>query len=214
MTGRTERLLAAIAARVSAWLGERTEVRIHGGRFDLKELAAFSVHAPAALVTCVGTAAAKTFGRELITARLRMACFLLAKDKGIPGGRDSEARRMVDTVLAGVALENWAAAANGEIRFGRHGRKTALPALAGDARLCVGPDARSARAENLYSGTLRNKILALQAVTWEIDLDLPAPDPTAPPPVPLPAAMYRGIDPGTGKARLADYEKLAPEEAA
>lgn len=130
-------LRTAITAKLDAAL-PNIDVKSHGGRFTLQDLQRIATQAPAVRVGCLGVIKAELSGSS-VTVTATWGAFALAKDKHqLP--RDAGALIMAAQILSIIPENNWGI---------------------DDAGL---PD--KIRGDNVYSGKLDAKGVALWAVTW------------------------------------------------
>lgn len=133
-----------IVAAIKAAIPALKEVKSHAGRFDLAELQRLAAKAPAVRVACLGVLSAKaTPGCVEIT--VSWAAFVIAKDqRGLK--RDAAALALITAIMPTIPGNLWG-----------------LDNV--DA-----PD--KIRADNLYSGKLDQKGVALWGVRWQQDMQL------------------------------------------
>lgn len=133
----------AIVTALTPKLGEMRTVEPHGGRFTGKELALLLGKAPCTLVACLGIQGYALAGRERRDCNLRWVAYCLANDKdGQP--RDVLAMETAYRIVELLPGQHWGL----------------------EERNCKPPELDSIRAENLYTGDIDRKRIALWAVTW------------------------------------------------
>lgn len=150
MTILVELRSAIIEAIAEALPEQLREVKAHGGRFSLEELAAISARSPSVRVACLGADRIEWDAR-CVTARTTWAAFIITGDRTAAGqapvARDAAALALTAAIAALVPL------------------------------FCFGLDntvdsAREVRADNLFSRALDQRGVALWAVTWRHTVDL------------------------------------------
>ncbi|RTL99779.1 hypothetical protein EJV44_04670 [Ancylobacter aquaticus] len=114
-----------------------------GGKFDLPALERFGAKAPAIRVAILRLTGFKWVDTGEVDATVDLGAFIVTRDeRGLP--RDLAVLRLVQAVIVKVHAERW-------------GQKSVQAA-------------RPVRAENLYSGGIQNKGLALWGVSWTTKL--------------------------------------------
>ena len=177
---RTEELLEAIVADVRAQLPKLRSCEVHDGRWDAAEVRRWTIRAPAVLVAWLGTPRTEIPGERWTDCEQQLAAFVVTRDSVIRGAkltRGEAARSIVDWLLLYIPRARW-----------------------GLAR--IGP-ATDLRAQNLYSGAVDKKGVAMWSVMWRQILRLEtAADGTCPP---LPEEIY-------SSAEEDPHEIIHPEE--
>lgn len=120
-------------------------VKSHGGRFDQQELMRYGLRSPAALVTVIGTRGKATSHAGQATATIQFACYIVAVGQS-DNPKDSEVLDLVELITAAAVNNLWAYS---------------------DAQA-----PKDTRMDNLYTGTIDNKGVALWAVLWTQLVDL------------------------------------------
>lgn len=116
----------------------------HGGRFTLADLQRIATGAPTVRVACLGVTGVEQSGGS-VSATARWGAFVLTKDqRQLP--RDHSALLITAQILASVVENRWGLEA------------AELPT--------------DLRGDNLYSGKLENKGVALWAVTWTQTIEI------------------------------------------
>lgn len=218
-SGPASRVLAAFCALAAKWLNEgpaknpwHVTCRVHGGRFNPKELERYSVKAPAVLAGYLGAASATDDG-DATALDLRMAAVVLAGDTSGPAGepRDAMARRLADRLCFEL----------GRLQVADDGRESWPHALFSADELEAGRgrdigDPREIRAENLYGVLIDSQNFAAWVVVWmqrfrakAQDFDLPLPAPAG-----FPDTVLAGYAPDVGRGHEGDYEQAVPEGGA
>ncbi|MDE2667551.1 MAG: hypothetical protein OXI69_15530 [Acidobacteriota bacterium] len=192
---RTNEFLEAVAAEIQAWLPELKTCEGHDGRFDLAELKRRALKTPAVLVSCGGTTSVEERGDEGINSTRQWTAFVLTRDA--PGlSRGEAARNLVDALeflilLGAIRTEEKTGVQRQSNRWGLRG---------------VGQP-EQLRSQNLYSGTIDKKGVALWAVSWRQTLSLrPL---TEEEDCPIPSHVYLGQAPEIGTGHEADYERVS-----
>ncbi len=168
---RTELLLEAIVAGVREQLPALRTCEVHDGKFDLAELRRATTRAPAVLICWLGTPRTEIPGVAWTDAEQQLAAYVVTRDQG-GLRRGAAARNIVDRLLLYIPRARW-----GLERIG---------------------SATDLRAENVYSGAVDKKGVALWMVMWRQMLRLEAlEDGTCPP---LPEELYSSAreDPHVG----------------
>lgn len=115
----------------------------HAGRFDLGELKRIALKSPAVLVSILGFGNAKDVGGELLTP-LQMSAFVVTRDQ--PSiARDSSVLAIVKAVSIRISENDW-------------GLNAQRP--------------QAIKGQNLYSGKIDKKGVALWAITWRQEVNL------------------------------------------
>lgn len=131
-------LLDPIVADLGAIEGV-TSCEAFGGKFDLPALERFGAKAPAIRVAILRLSGFKWVDTGELDATVDLGAFIVTRDeRGVP--RDLAVLHLVQAVIVKVHAERW-------------GQKSVQAA-------------RPVRAENLYSGAIQNKGLALWGVSW------------------------------------------------
>lgn len=95
-----------IAARIHAHLPELRQCEGMAGRFDLAELQAVSVRAPAVLVARLGSSMPRPLAGPHYHYHLRMAAFVVTKD-ALDLGRDAAAAAICQALLQRIPGAAW-----------------------------------------------------------------------------------------------------------
>lgn len=168
--------LDAIVATIGAAFPALKTCEKHPGKFDADEIKRQAVRTPAIFVSCLGVADLSDPGTEQSDATLILAAFILTAS--VPGlTRDDAARNMAEALLIQVPRARWGLTGAGQ--------------------------AKSVRADNLYSGEIATKGVALWAVVWrqQVRMGTSIWDGTGP----VPTQLYLGIAPEIGLAHVDDY---------
>ena len=152
-------------AAIRQAMPELKEVAGHPGRFDLGELQRISMRAPAVRLAILGAPRIAETSDERLRIDLSLAAFVITRDApGLP--RDEAALNIVETLMQLVSLNQWQVAE--DTGFG-----LLLP--------------REMRAENLYSGEVDRRGVALWGLSWRQGMILGE---SAYQAGPLPAELY------------------------
>lgn len=134
-----------ILSAIRAALPELQEVAGHPGRFDLGELKRIAMRAPAVRLAIIGAPAIAERSDERLQMDVSLAAFVITRDAPrLP--RDEAALNIVEAIVRLVSLNQWGRQQQ-DVDFG-----LLLP--------------REMRAENLYSGEVDRRGVALWAVSW------------------------------------------------
>ena len=131
-------LRAAIVSGIKAGVPALETCAAHGGRFDLTELKRYAAKAPAALIACLGGKTINTGGS--ISTALKWACIIVTKSTPT-AGRDAQAMTIAEAITELIEGNRWG--------------------------LTTTHNPDGIRAENLYSGGLDAKGVAVWGVTWD-----------------------------------------------
>lgn len=174
----TNALLEAVCARILEWLPDLGECAVHDGRFSATEVARWAVKAPAVRVSSLGIVEVGDSGDEQCEPVHQLASVVITRETaGLPRGM--AARNIVDRLISGIPRERWG--------LGGVGAATNL------------------RADNLYSGSLDKKGVALWGVLWRQTLRLGRPVDED---CPLPSQLYLGVAPEIGRDHEPDYRRV------
>ena len=207
------RLLGAFCSLAGdLWLaGDRADCQPYLGRFAPEELAEVSVSAPAVRASCLAFAAESDAGGAVLYD-FRLAAVVIGRRTAAGEPDGAQAARLAGRL--GFEL--------GRGQEGPDGRDPWAPACFSAEELDPGRtdsprwgdigEPREIRAANLYDPKLRDKRVALWAVTWaqrfralpsDFALELPVP-------AGIPAAVLSARAPEIGSAHKAGYETVVP----
>jgi hypothetical protein len=171
-----------IAARIRVALPGLRDCRGMAGRFDLDQLKARGVAAPAVLVSRLRIRQDATLAGPHVTWTAQMVAFVLTRDElGLP--RDVAAANIVQVLLRLIPDQTW-------------GRPDDLGG------------AFEAAEEPLITASSEKQALSLSAVTWTQPLALSG-LPVAPAILP---ELYLGQAPRIGAANVEDYTRIGGDE--
>jgi hypothetical protein len=137
---KIDELQNAMVAEFKKFLPKLRMCEAYAGRFDLQELEAISVKAPAVLVSFLGIKRIEEAGDERVDLICQFAAYLVTTDqKGLQ--RDAAAKNMSEGIATWMPNR----------RFGVE--DVGVPG--------------GISADNLYDGKVRSKGVALAAVSWE-----------------------------------------------
>ena len=140
--------LTAITAGIAGLLDPKVDVASHPGRFTEAELERLILKARAVPVGIEQVTDLQTQGPGGIRAQLVVSAYIVCGDSPA-APRHLAALGLVDSLLAGIPYQRW----------GTPWLTAALPA--------------SLRADNLYSGEINAKGLALWALSWQQGIQTP-----------------------------------------
>jgi len=126
------------------------KVASHGGRFSLKDIQRIAAQTPAVRVGCLGVRGVETSGGR-VTVTAVFGAFVITTDKG-QSKRDAAGLLLTGQVLACIPGNDFG------IEQAEHPVETSI------------------KADNLYSGQLEGKGIALWACTWQQQLEIEALD--------------------------------------
>jgi hypothetical protein len=133
---------AAVVSTVRSWLPDLARCEPHMGRFDEKELARLGVNTPAVLVAVLGAPSATDVGNDERDQVVRTAAIVVTSDRrDLP--RDEAALAIVEALLVRIPGQRW-------------GQED-----------CHMVQHATVKAENLHSGEIDRRAIALWAVTWD-----------------------------------------------
>lgn len=140
--------LAAVTAGIAGLLDPLIDVASHPGRFTEGELERLILKTRAVRVGLEQITDLQTQGTGQIRAQLVLSAYVVCGDSPA-APRHLAALGLVDTLLAGIPYQRWAT-------------PWLTPALPG-----------SLRADNLYSGEINAKGIALWALSWQQGIQTP-----------------------------------------
>ena len=136
----------AILADLRQDLPVLRSVEGHGGRIDAAELSRIATLTPALRLACIDLPLATSTGRGRRRIESQWVAFVIVDDRGAPTDqtRDDSAMDLAWTLAEQLSFRRWR-----------------LPSITQDA---IAPT--SIKPENLYSGTINKRGVALWAVSW------------------------------------------------